>query len=63
MERGGAILVNNDNSLLSIAWPQEPIICQLLGIIIYIGICGTFPHKRRIEFLFQKFNRSNKIKT
>ena len=45
MEMGGSILVNNDNSFISIptAWPQESIICQILGIMIYIGVHGPFP--------------------
>ena len=45
MEMGGSILINNDTSFLSIptAWPQESLICQILGIMIYIGVCGSFP--------------------
>ena len=43
MEREDFILVKNDNSVLSVpsAWPEEPIICQFLGIIIYIGVYGV----------------------
>ena len=46
MEKEGSILGNNDNSLLSIpsAWPQEPMICQFWGIIIYIGDYEACPH-------------------
>ena len=43
--REGSIFVNNVNSFLSISStsPQEPIICQFSGIMIYIsmyGVCG-----------------------
>ena len=46
MEREGHILVNNDDSFPFVpsAWPQEPTICQFLGIIIYIGVYGVFSH-------------------
>ena len=46
MEREGSIFVNNDNRFLSIplTWTQEPMICQVFGIIIYIGVYGAFPH-------------------
>ena len=45
MKIGGSILVNNDNSYIYIpsALPQEPMICQFMGIIIYIDDYGEFP--------------------
>ena len=24
------------------AWPEQPIMCQFLAIIIYIGVCGVW---------------------
>ena len=58
---GGFILVNNDNYFLSIpsVRPQEHIICNFLGITIYIGVYGTFPHMDGgISFLEQWFGDS-----
>ena len=40
----------SDNSFFFIpsACQQEPMICQFLRIIIYIGVCGAFPHMSNI---------------
>ena len=58
MEREGSLLVNNGNSFLSIAtaWTQEPILCPLLGIIIYIGVCGICA--RHFLTFSEKFNKT-----
>ena len=54
---GGSILGNNDSFLsIPFAWEQEPITCQIMEIIIYIGVYEAFPHMKYLS------SESNEIK-
>ena len=72
MEKEGSIPLNNGNSFLSIPSdrPQESIICQFLGIIIYISVYGAYvlhfltrQEYLPVEFLWKTTGLPNNIYT
>ena len=45
------------------AWPQEPITCHFSGIIIYIGVYGSFPHIQHESYWLLDVPTSNVFTT